>query len=172
MVSYSTAVPYSNTKPIINRIEKIEDYLSYLKDIKNNDQIFKKYPSSIIGNIIGIFYIIAGLISLFFTALIIMMGFVAIIFNPGGIFVFLMAIFPAILTIIFLGGGLSLLINNNPITEAATISFLSFVLLITWIALRINGTSFIDVLNAFIHYIFDFIVSIINNPKLKNNVSI
>ena len=170
MVSYGTAVPYSNSKPITNKIEEIEKCLSFLrgKNCRENiNQVLEKYQSSIIGNLIGIFYIIAGLISLFFTVLIVMMGFLAITFNPMGFMVFLIAILPGLLSIIFLSGGLSLLLSNNPLTEGATIGFLSIVLLITWIVLRLNGLSFIDVLTSFIVYIYDFIMSIINNPKLN-----
>lgn len=190
-VSYATAVPYSNSRPIIEKIEEIENKLSFdkiicnfksidiINNIRNNKiedlktltanindfhQTFEEYKTSAIGDLIGIFYIIVGLISLFFTVLMVMLACVAIIFNPMGFVYFLLALFPGILSIIFLGGGLSLLVSNNPLLNLEIIISLSFVLFITWIILKMNGISFIDIIIVFIIYILDFLSALFNNP--------
>ena len=132
------------------------------------EQILNNIQSSIINRFIGIFYIIAGLISLYFTVMMILMGFVAITFNPTGFIIFIFALFPAILTIIFLSGGFNLLISNDPISNFITIMILSFALFIVWEAFRLNNVSFVYFISILIARIIHFLESIFDKPNFSS----
>jgi hypothetical protein len=124
------------------------------------EQILNNIQSSIINKLIGIFYIIAGLISLYFTVMMVLMGFVAITFNPTGFILFIFAFFLAILTIIFLSGGFNLLISDDPSSNFITIMILSFTLFIVWVVFRLNNVSFVYFISILIGRIIHFLESI------------
>jgi hypothetical protein len=85
-----------------------------------------------------------------------MMALIVITFNPMGFVVFLFAIVPEALTVIFLGGGFSLLLSNNPMTNLITSLSLSSILYVIWIVLRLNGATFLDIIKGFIYYFIDY----------------
>jgi hypothetical protein len=177
IVSSTTAIPNINNisqfqkNKEINHIsimlkKQIEDYTDTPPNIRISDL-------TTISDLIGFFYILAGLIGLYYTLLIIMIAFVAITFNPGGYIFFLYALFPAILTTIFFMGGIKLITSTNPLSNMYTIFSLSVVLFITWIILRLKGYPFILLIRGFLHEILDYFYSIIEfiigNPFLKSN---
>jgi hypothetical protein len=152
LVSSVTALQNTTYQSITNKInEKTNQSLN-----NNIHQSIQTIQTTGITDIIGIFYIFAGVISLFYTILMFMMALIAITFNPMGFVVFIFSLVPAALTVIFLGGGFSLLLSNNPMTNLITILFLSSILFVIWIVLRLNGATFLDIFKGFIYYFIDY----------------
>jgi hypothetical protein len=120
--SSATAVPYSTSRPIIEKIEKINDIKTSLKEkigtIEKNlqgiNRISLKNTLSLIGVLLGLIYVAVGLGFLAGTVIFCIMAFVALMFNPGGFFLLLLAALDGILSMIFLTGGFALLFANSP----------------------------------------------------------
>ncbi len=158
MVSNATAVPYHNSKPIIEKVEEIENKISFLneklgktgffdilKNIRNNKiddltslksiikdihQTFKTDIFSIIGVLLGIIFTIAGFGFLGATIVFIIMGWIALMFNPMGFIFIPFALVAGIISLIFLGGGFSLLFINSPLLAIPIIVSLFIVFIV------------------------------------------
>ena len=152
IVSSATAIPYENSKPIINKIDIMEDIQTYSKE-----QI-KEVIISIISKLFGIFYIFLSIVSLFYTGVLLLIAWLALQFNPGGFMILALAIYPALLTLLFLTGGLTLLENYNPMINVIVIVMLSFIILITEVLLNLSGYSINQLIKLFISEIIEFII--------------
>ncbi len=165
MVSTATAVSYSNSKPIIEKIEKIENKISYIDEklvkiglvdrSKNNQnnkidnlknlisidnyfhQILQKGIFSIIGMLIGIINIILGLASLGVTIFLIILGYLGYIFGGMAVYLLLLAVPTGILSMILLCGGSLLLFINSPLLALPIIVTL-FILFIIFLISKLT----------------------------------
>ncbi len=150
--SSATAVPYSTSRPFIEKIEKRDDVRISLKEKIGNtgknldgiNQVILGSTLSVIGIILGLLYVVLGLGFLYATVGCIISAYLAFILNPWpGVIVFsIFAAITGILSTIFLTGGFALLFSNNPTVAVLTLIAIFLMLaaiVVSYLLPRIDG---------------------------------
>jgi hypothetical protein len=124
VVSSVTAIPYENSKSIVNKIEKIEDIISIIED-KNNIII-----TSSIGKLFGLIFMFAGIIGLIASGFLFFMAWLALHFSPMGFMILGLSIISALISLIFIKGGLFLQTSDDSRLNSLIILTFSTILII------------------------------------------
>ena len=116
IISSMTAVPVNASHSVMNKINNNIEKTTIIETFKEKfTQITDNEIIRLIAILLGLFYILSGLISGFFMMMTIFMGMLGWVFGGLGVIMFIFTIPLAYLTITFLTGGMIILFNNGPL---------------------------------------------------------